>query len=406
MLDADNVPLIDPATLFDTPHYREHGAIFGPITAISLRTAASGRFAKSRPAMNGNLRAARSSSNKRRCWEAMNLAMHYNEHSDFYYAHIYGDKDTFHLAFRRVGKSYAMPAHRPANGPRHDLPVRLSGPPHFPASLYGQVALRRGRQVHTGLPPRGRLPRRAGGAAAAAQRLRKARRGPMESRALDGPPERPPHPARVGPAPINAVYTWVNGSDRRTAMSGHRMRRCARRGGQRGGPLEEQRRAALQPPLTGNVRPVDTGGPHRHQRAGTAWLDLGNPRVRLVTHAEIFRWPEDLPTFNSVAIETHLHRIPGLAERFVYFNDDTFLGAACGPEDFFTADGRLCVRFRHEALPCNEGPAEVSAADRGAANANGLLAFEFGPGRYHYPIHQARPLTRTLFEDAHRRRRR
>ena len=227
----------------------------------------------------------------------------------------------------------------------------------------------------------------------------------MESRALDGPPERPPHPARVGPAPIDAVYTWVNGSDpahchERAPHAG--AVRAA--GGQRGGPLEEQRRAAPD-----SLRSLETFAPWIRavhivtNGQAPAWLDLGNPRVRLVTHAEIFRWPEDLPTFNSVAIETHLHRIPGLAERFVYFNDDTFLGAAWRAGDFFTADGRLCVRFRHEALPCNEGPAEVSAADRGAANANELLAFQFGPGRYHYAIHQARPLTRTLFEDAHRR---
>ena len=35
-------------------------------------------------------------------------------------------------------------------------------------------------------------------------------------------------------------------------------------------------------------------------------------RIRIVTHDEIFKNQSDLPTFNSVAIETHLHRIPGL----------------------------------------------------------------------------------------------
>ena len=47
-------------------------------------------------------------------------------------------------------------------------------------------------------------------------------------------------------------------------------------------------------------------------------------QITLVSHAMIF--PEDaLPTFNSHAIEANLHRIPGLAEFFLYFNDDVFL---------------------------------------------------------------------------------
>ena len=33
-----------------------------------------------------------------------------------------------------------------------------------------------------------------------------------------------------------------------------------------------------------------------------------------------------LPTFSSPAIEANLHRIPGLSEHFLYFNDDVFLG--------------------------------------------------------------------------------
>jgi len=41
---------------------------------------------------------------------------------------------------------------------------------------------------------------------------------------------------------------------------------------------------------------------------------------------EIFPRKDDLPTFNSAAIECHLHRIPGLSENFLYFNDDFLLG--------------------------------------------------------------------------------
>ncbi len=80
-----------------------------------------------------------------------------------------------------------------------------------------------------------------------------------------------------------------------------------------------------------------------------AWLDTSNPRVRVVDHSEILP-PEALPCFNSVVIEYFLHRIPGLAEHFIYANDDTFFGAPVAPEFFFDADGRPIVRLVPKAF--------------------------------------------------------
>lgn len=71
-----------------------------------------------------------------------------------------------------------------------------------------------------------------------------------------------------------------------------------------------------------------------------AWLDLSNPRLRLVTHAEIFLESDCLPTFNSHAIELNLARIPGLSEEFIYSNDDTFLARPISIADFKDDDGR------------------------------------------------------------------
>ena len=45
-----------------------------------------------------------------------------------------------------------------------------------------------------------------------------------------------------------------------------------------------------------------------------------------VTHDEIFPNKSHLPTFSSPAIETHLHRIEGLADNFIYLNDDVMFG--------------------------------------------------------------------------------
>lgn len=65
-----------------------------------------------------------------------------------------------------------------------------------------------------------------------------------------------------------------------------------------------------------------------------AWLDTAHPKLHVVNHAE-YMPAEYLPTFNSNTIELNIARIEGLAERFVLFNDDTFLLRDTPPEYFF-----------------------------------------------------------------------
>jgi hypothetical protein len=75
------------------------------------------------------------------------------------------------------------------------------------------------------------------------------------------------------------------------------------------------------------------------------WFDETNPgKIKFVDHPQLFQeFEEHLPTFNSHAIEAHLHRIEGLAEHFIYANDDTFFGHDVFPLDFFTVDGKFKV---------------------------------------------------------------
>ena len=64
------------------------------------------------------------------------------------------------------------------------------------------------------------------------------------------------------------------------------------------------------------------------------WLDTTNPRINIVNHTD-FIPTKFLPTFNSVVIERYMHKIPGLSERFVYFNDDFYIINEVSPERFF-----------------------------------------------------------------------
>ena len=66
------------------------------------------------------------------------------------------------------------------------------------------------------------------------------------------------------------------------------------------------------------------------------WLNTDHPKLHVVNH-EDFIPREYRPTFNSHTIEWNLHRIPDLAEQFVYFNDDIFLTNQVCEEDFFKA---------------------------------------------------------------------
>ncbi|MGH7140461.1 MAG: hypothetical protein ACREHD_32400, partial [Pirellulales bacterium] len=80
LLDADNVPVIDPSFLLETPEFAEHGAIFwpdpGPLPADCPMWEICQVPYREEPAFESGQIAV----DKRRCWQALNLAMHYNEH--------------------------------------------------------------------------------------------------------------------------------------------------------------------------------------------------------------------------------------------------------------------------------------------------------------------------------------
>ncbi len=65
-----------------------------------------------------------------------------------------------------------------------------------------------------------------------------------------------------------------------------------------------------------------------------SWLNTEHPKLQIVKHTD-FMNAEYLPTFNINAIELNLHKIEGLSEQFVFFNDDTFVINPMKEEDFF-----------------------------------------------------------------------
>ena len=85
------------------------------------------------------------------------------------------------------------------------------------------------------------------------------------------------------------------------------------------------------------------------------WLNLEHPRVEVISHAMLFKNKSHLPTFSSPAIESHLHEIPGLSERFLYFNDDVFFANNVWPDDFETRSGGQKIFLSWSVPACNKG---------------------------------------------------
>lgn len=71
------------------------------------------------------------------------------------------------------------------------------------------------------------------------------------------------------------------------------------------------------------------------------WLNTDNPKLTVVDHRDYIP-SEYLPTFNSNCIEAFMHKIHGLSEHFVSFNDDTFINQSINP-DYYFCEGLPCI---------------------------------------------------------------
>lgn len=145
--------------------------------------------------------------------------------------------------------------------------------------------------------------------------------------------------------PVDVVYLWVDGSDPVWRAKRHAA------------ALRLDAAETLSMALYGNVegRFRDNGELRYSLRALERFFP-GHGHVYLVTDGQIPPWlrassrltvishqelmPENgLPTFDSGNIESYIHRIPGLSERYFYLNDDVFFGAPVQLEHWFWPGG-------------------------------------------------------------------
>lgn len=209
---------------------------------------------------------------------------------------------------------------------------------------------------------------------------------------------------RVVPFPIDLVFTWVDGSDPDWRADYDRERARAH-------PMHPlasaQARYRSWDLLRYSLRSIwwytDFARRIYLVTAGQVppWLDVGHSGITMVSHEEIMD-ADALPTFNSHAIESRLHHIPGLSDHYVYCNDDLLIARPLGARSFFTREGLARVALGSEPIP--GGPATLVDAPIDAASKNGraLLAdaYDYVASRKlaHVPFPQIRSLVEELEE--------
>lgn len=123
------------------------------------------------------------------------------------------------------------------------------------------------------------------------------------------------------------------------------------------------------------------------------WVD--RKELRVVLHEE-FIPKQVLPVFNCNPIELHIHKIEGLAEQHIYFNDDIFPISECSPSDFYV-DGKPAMGFSTHLLALGCFKSITRNSDRLARKALGMrkgLLFK-------RPQHTCLPMLKSACEEVY-----
>jgi hypothetical protein len=201
--------------------------------------------------------------------------------------------------------------------------------------------------------------------------------------------------------PIDLVYTWVDGAD-----PAWRARRdaawAAANPGEHSTLAANPSRYANRDELRFALRSLAAYADWVRtvyivtDRQLPPWLNAEHPRVQVVDHTAIFPDGEGLPTFNSHAIESRLHHIEGLAEHYLYLNDDMFFGRPCAPEDFFVGNGLARLFPSPKTVPPGPaGPADTPVEAAGKNNRE-LLTARFGRAPAQRFLHAPYPQLRSV----------
>lgn len=190
--------------------------------------------------------------------------------------------------------------------------------------------------------------------------------------------------------PIDIVYPWVDAEDpawraRKDQHLGHATDVHAH--------ASSDARFRSRNELLYSLRSIDMYAPWIRNvyivtdRQTPPGLDFSRPDLHLVDHSEIVTDSGYLPLYNSSAIISWLHRVPGLSEHYLVSNDDFFLGRDLFPSTFFQANGLAKVFFSPNRRPLGPPSAEDDLFTIMKKHQRALLEEQFGRTMSHFVRH-------------------
>lgn len=221
-------------------------------------------------------------------------------------------------------------------------------------------------------------------------------------------------PTSRPPFPIDLVYTWVDGRD---PVWRAEFNRSLVKYNISINQSDSDRRYIDLDELKYSLRSVEKNLNWYNliyivtARQKPKWMNIKHPKIRFVYHEAIFPPGVELPSFNSYAIENVIHKIPGLSEHFIYFNDDFFIGRPLPYTYFFTPTGKpvmLYIRRRWIRIEKNVENATKSPLrnDMGGNQFGFVLYYTvwlceryFKKRQIGYYVHAPTPMTITLNEE-------
>lgn len=208
------------------------------------------------------------------------------------------------------------------------------------------------------------------------------------------------------PFDIDVVYTWVDSGDpawlkRRSEAAGASVVVSA------DGSTDERFRTFDE--LRYSLRSVRQYVPYVRKifivtdRQIPPWLDVGHENIEIVDHRDIFDDLSDLPTFNSHAIESQLHHIDGLAEHYLYVNDDVFFGRLSDWHTYFERSGQSRFFESKAGFAAGEPSPDGTSVDNAGKNLQRELFRETGWAPSKKVKHTPHPQQRSLMFEIEQR---
>ncbi|MCZ7833613.1 stealth family protein [Atlantibacter hermannii] len=126
------------------------------------------------------------------------------------------------------------------------------------------------------------------------------------------------------------------------------------------------------------------------------WIDE-YPDIKLIDHTEIIE-EKYLPTFNSHVIEAHLHNINGLAENFIYFNDDVFVARPLPKGHFFKSNGLASLFLSKKSYSTMQSRGIITPTLSASLKVSEILYKKFNVIIDIPLVHSYVPLKKSMFQ--------